>query len=127
MAPLVAVPMLIEQLTSGLGQNDSVVTIARHPHGLDEPLFAQVSQVAAAWVCRAIVVAAKVAAGDYSEGTDGRQRTRFGAAQRALTVAHANDLALGSARQADVPAERVRSAALAVLGTALPLRRAWVL
>jgi hypothetical protein len=74
MAPVVVVPMLLEQLTSRLGQDDSVVAVARHPHSLDEPLFAQLSQVAAARVRRAIVVAAKVAAGDYSEGASANDR-----------------------------------------------------
>ena len=53
------------------------------------------------------VVVAEVTTGDHSEGADGRERARLGAAQGVLAIAVANQLALGSTRQVDVTRERV--------------------
>jgi len=46
----------------------------RDAEGLDEPLLAEVAEVAGARIGRSIVVLAKVTTGDHSKRTNGRQR-----------------------------------------------------
>ena len=79
-----------------------------------KPLFAQVSQVARAWIGRAPIVVSEITTGDHSECANGRQRARLGAAQGVFAIAVANALALWSARQVDVTGERIRDLAIAL-------------
>jgi hypothetical protein len=67
--PVLRLSMPFEQLASGFGQHDGVVTVAGHPRGLDRPLFAQVPQVAGPRVRRSIVVVAQITTGDQSRGS----------------------------------------------------------
>jgi len=46
----------------------------RDAEGLDEPLLAEVAEVAGAWIGRLVVVVAKVTTGDHAKRTDSRQR-----------------------------------------------------
>jgi hypothetical protein len=79
-------------------------------------------QVAAAWVGWSIVVVAQVARGHDPKRADGRQRARFRAAGRVLTVARvAHDLALTSARQIEVAHERVAQVPLTPIAIRPPL------
>jgi hypothetical protein len=103
----IEVPMAFEKSAAGLGQRDRMVSVPGHASGLDQPLFAQVPKVAGAWISRATVMVPEIATGDHSKGTHGRERARLGASQGVLTIAVANQLALGSARQADMARERV--------------------
>jgi hypothetical protein len=76
-------------------------------------LFAQVSQVAAPWIGRASIVISEITTGDHSEGTHGRERPRFGAAQGVFAIAVVNELALWPARQVHMSAECIRDLAIA--------------
>jgi hypothetical protein len=81
-----------------------MVAVPGYARGLDQPLFAQVSQVAGPWISRAPVVVSKITTGDHSECTNGRERSRFGAAQGVFAIAVVNELALWSARQVNMSA-----------------------
>ena len=72
--------MALQKVAAFLGQADRMIAVPGHARGLDQPLFAQVSQVARAWIGGAAVVVAQITTGDHSECTDGRERARFGAA-----------------------------------------------
>jgi hypothetical protein len=76
-------------------------------------LFAQVSQVAGPWISRAPIVVSEITTGDYSEGTNGRERPRFGTAQGVLAIAVMNELALWSARQVNMSGECIWDLAIA--------------
>jgi hypothetical protein len=125
--PVVRVAMPFQQLASGFGQDDGVITVAGHPSGLDEPLCAQVPQVARPRVRGSLVVVPEITTGDHSEGADGRQRPRLGAAQGVLAVPAAYYLTLGTSREVDMAAERIGSALRSVQLWAFPLRPARVL
>lgn len=90
-----------------LGQRHRVVAVSRDAGGLDQALLAEVPQVAGADVSRPAVRVSEVSAGDYAEGSDGRERPRFRAAQGVFAIAVANDLPFRSARQTDVMREDV--------------------
>ena len=94
--------MALEKAAAVLGQTDRMVAVSGHARGLDQPLFAQVSKVAGSWISRAAVVVAEITTGDHSERTNGRERSRFGAAQGVLAITVANELALWPARQVNV-------------------------
>jgi hypothetical protein len=90
-----------------------MVAVSGHPRGLDQPLFAQVSQVAGPWISRAPIVVSEITTGDHSECTNGRERSGFGAAQGVLAIAVVNELALWPARQVNISAEGIRDVAVA--------------
>jgi hypothetical protein len=76
-------------------------------------LFAEVSQVAGPWIGRAPIVVSKITTGDHSEGTNGRERPGFGAAQGVFAIAVVNEFTLWSARQVNLSAECIRDLATA--------------
>jgi hypothetical protein len=90
-----------------------MVAVSGHARGLDQPLFAQVSQVAGRWISRAPIVVSEITTGDHSERANGRERSRFGAAQRVLAISIVNQLAIASARQVNMSAECIRGLAIA--------------
>src|SRR5262249_32919334 len=96
---LVTVPMVFEHTPPFRRQRHRVVARAGHPNRLHEALLAKVPQVTGSGIERPVVVVAEITTGGYSERTDGRERTRFRAAKRVLTIPVANDFALESARQ----------------------------
>ena len=81
--------------------------------GLHQALFAKVSQVAGSWISRAPIVVSEITTGDHSERTNGRERPGFGAAQGVFAIAVVHELALASARQVNMSAERIRDIAIA--------------
>jgi hypothetical protein len=90
-----------------------MVAVSGHARRLDQPLFAQVSQVTGPWISRAPIVVSQITTGDHSECANGRERSRFGAAQGVFAIAVANQLALRSAGQVHVACERVPSLPIA--------------
>ena len=101
---VIVVAVALEEAAPVLRQAHRMVAVSGHARGLDQPLFAQVSQVAGAWISRAAVVVSEITTGDHSERTNGRERARFGAAQGVFAIAVANELALWSARQVNMSA-----------------------
>ena len=51
-----AVAVMLEQVTTALGQDDSKVSPPVQPNRVDQSLLAQVAQVAAAWIRRPVGV-----------------------------------------------------------------------
>jgi hypothetical protein len=99
--------MVFEEASSLLRQRDRVLARTRHAGDLDEPLLAQVAQVARPRIERAIVPVAEITTGDHSKRADRRERARFRATQRVLAIAFPHSLALGSAWQVEMPREDV--------------------
>jgi hypothetical protein len=126
-ALLVAVSTALEKGAAFLRQHHRVIAIAGHPGGLDQTLFAKVSQVARARVRRAAFVAAKITTGDNSEGTNGSHRSRLRASQGVLPVAVADQLSLWPTWQPDVSRERVPDIAIAFSTVALALSPAGIM
>jgi hypothetical protein len=92
----------------------------RYHASLDQPLLAEVTEVARTWVCRTVVVVAQITTGDYSKRADGRERSRLRGPQRVLATSIANDLALRSTGKVEVFREDVgRIVSLARLTVAL--------
>jgi hypothetical protein len=77
---LVAASMRLQQVTAAVGQDDGDVAAAVEPNDADEPLLAQVAQVAAARIRFAPGVIAQVVRGNDAKGANGAQRARLGAA-----------------------------------------------
>ncbi|MCA1586257.1 MAG: hypothetical protein LC791_16290 [Acidobacteria bacterium] len=90
-----------------------MIAVPRHARCLDQPLFAQVPQVARTWISGAAVVVAEITTGDHSERANGRERSRFRAAQGVLAISIVHQLAIASAWQVNVPRERVPDLGLA--------------
>jgi hypothetical protein len=107
LVPVVAVSVTLQKASSLLRQHDRMVAIARDANGLDQPLFAEMPQVAGAWIGRPIMVVSEVTTGDNPKRANGRERARFRPTQGVLTVAIANKLPLHSARQVEMSCERV--------------------
>jgi hypothetical protein len=95
----IEVPMALEEAAPVLRKADRMVAVSGHARGLDQPLFAQVPQVARTWIGGVAVVVAEITTGDHSECADGRKRSRFGAAQGVLAIAVVNELAVSPARK----------------------------
>jgi hypothetical protein len=93
--------MALEKAATVLGQAYRMVAVSDHARGLDQPLFAQVSQVA------------EITTGDHSECANGRERPGLGAAQGVFAIAIVHELALGSARQVNMSAEWIGGLAIA--------------
>jgi hypothetical protein len=64
--------MRLQQVTAAVGQDDGDVAATVEPNGADEPLLAQVAQVAAARIGFAPGVIAQVVRGNDAKGADGR-------------------------------------------------------
>jgi hypothetical protein len=90
---LIEVAVALEKAATVLRQAHRMVAVSGDPRGLDQPLFAEVPQVARPWISRAPIVVAEITTGDHSERADGRERSRFRAAQRVLAIAIVNQLA----------------------------------
>jgi len=110
---VIGIAVALEEAAPVLRQAHRMVAVSGHARGLDQPLFAQVSQVAGPWISRAPIVVSEITTGDHSKCTDGRERPRFGAAQGVLAIAVVNELTLRSARQVNMSAECIRDLAIA--------------
>jgi hypothetical protein len=110
---VIVIAVALEEAAAVLRQAHGMVAVAGDARGLDQPLFAQVSQVAGPWISRAPIVVSEITTGGHSECTDGRERPGFGAAQAVFAIAGMNELALWSARQVNTSAECIRDLAIA--------------
>ena len=63
----------------------------------------------------------EITTGDHSEGADGRQSARFGAAQSVFMMAVADDFALLPARQVQVSCKRLAWIERAIMGIAFSI------
>jgi hypothetical protein len=113
---LMFAPMVLRDVTPGrlqhvptlLCQDDGHVPVALQSLGSDEPVLAEVSEVARPRIRRPLVVVAKVACRHDPKRADGRERAGFRSPQRVLTVSGiVDDLSVRSARQVEVPHEHV--------------------
>src|SRR5919106_1896966 len=104
----IAIAVPLKEAAAVLRQAHRMVAVSGHARGLDQPLFAQVSQVTRPGISRAPIVVAEITTGDHSECTNGRQRPGFGAAQGVFAIAVVHELALWSARQVNMSAECIR-------------------
>jgi hypothetical protein len=111
---VIVIAVALKEAAPVLRQAHCMVAVSGHPRGLDQPLFAQVSQVTRPGISRAPIVVSEITTGDHSECTNGRERPGFGAAQGVLAIAVVNELALWSARQVNMSAECIRGLAIAV-------------
>src|SRR5919106_4838261 len=109
----IAIAVPLKEAAAVLRQAHRMVAVSGHARGLDQPLFAQVSQVARPGIRRASIVVSEITTGDHSERTNGRERPGFGAAQGVFAIAVVNELALWSARQVNMSAECIRDLAVA--------------
>ena len=113
--------MALEKAAAVLGQTDRMVAVTGHARGLDQPLFAQVSQVAGPWISRATVVVAEITTGDNSERTNGCECSRFGAAQGVLAITVANDaraLARAAGEDGELNASRTLTITFSIVAIA---------
>jgi hypothetical protein len=110
---VIVIAVALEEAAPGLRQAHRMIAVSGHARGLDQPLFAQVSQVARPGISWAPIVVSEITTGDHSECTDGRERPGFRAAQGVFAIAAVNDLALWSARQVNMSAECIRDLAVA--------------
>ncbi len=108
----IEVAMALEKAAAVLGEADRMIAVPGHARGLDQPLLAQVPQVARAWISRTAIVVAEITTGDHSERANGRERSRFGAAQRVLALAVMNQFAIWSTWQVNVAGECIRDFAI---------------
>jgi hypothetical protein len=105
MTSLIAVAVTLEQASSFSGQRDRIVAAAGHANRLDEPLLAEVPEIAGSWINWTIVVIPQITTGDHPKRADGRERARLPAAQRVLVTAVAHDLSLNATRQVQISCE----------------------
>src|SRR5581483_4366867 len=82
---LLADAMVFEQAPTFFRQRDRLLTRTGYPDRLNEPLLAQVPQVARPRIERSIMLVAKITTGYHSKRADGRERPRLRATQRVLT------------------------------------------
>jgi hypothetical protein len=82
--------------------------VAGDTNGLDELLFAKMSQVAVAWIARPIVTVAEVASGHHAKRSDRSQGTAFRTSQGVFAVPGiADNLPVASAGQIKTAREDV--------------------
>jgi hypothetical protein len=110
---VIVIAVALEEAAPVLRQAHRMVAISGHARGLDQPLFAEVPQIAGPWISRAPIVVSEITTGDHSECTNGRERPGFRAAQGVVAIAVVNELALWSARQVNMSAECIRGLAIA--------------
>jgi hypothetical protein len=122
----IVIAVALEEAAAVPGQTHRMVAVPRHARGLDQPLFAQVSQVAGPRISRAPIVVSEITTGDHSECTDGRERPGFRAAQRVFAIAVVNELTLWSARQVNMSAECIRDLAITFSIVAISVRQAGI-
>lgn len=65
----IGIAVALEEAAPVLRQAHRMVAVSGHARGLDQPLFAQVSQVAGPWISRAPIVVSEITTGDHSECT----------------------------------------------------------
>ena len=75
-------PVRLQEPSACGGQPDRMVAGARDARGLDQPLLAQVAQVARAWVRGRAAGVDEITTGDDPERADGGERARLRAPQR---------------------------------------------
>jgi hypothetical protein len=98
----------LQHVPTFLRQDDRHVPMTGQALGSDEPLLAEVSEVARPWIGRTLVVVAKVACRDDPKRADGRQRAGFRAPQGVLAVPSiVDDLSVRPTRQVKLPHEHV--------------------
>ena len=127
LVPVVAVSVTLQKTPSLLRQHDRMVAIARDASGFDQPLFAQMPQVAGAWIGRPIMVVSEVTTGDNPKRANGCERARFRPAQGVLTVAIANKFPLQSARQVRYRVNASRRSTVSLTVVAVAFRPACVI
>ena len=120
------IAVALKEAAPVLRQAHRMVAVSGHARGLDQPLFAQVSQIAGPWISRAPIVVPEITTGDHSERTNGRERPGFGAAQGVFAIAVVHELALWSARQVNMSAECIRDLAIAFSTVAIAVRPSWI-
>jgi hypothetical protein len=101
-----------------------MVAITWHTNGLDQPLLAEMPQVARSGIGRPLAMVRQITTRDNPKRTDGRERPRFRAAQGVLAVAIANDLTLESSWQIEITCERVARVVVALTCVTVALRSA---
>jgi hypothetical protein len=100
-------PMRFQQIPAALGQDDDAMTVAGDRNRTNEPLLAEMSKVALAWVAGPAVVILQVARWNDAEHADETQRAGFRTAKGVLAVSVADELAFESARQVELVYEDV--------------------
>jgi hypothetical protein len=91
---MIEVAVALEKAAPVLRQADRIIAVPGHARGFDQPLFAEVSQVARAWISGAPIVVSEITTGDDPECTNGRERPGFGTAQPVFAIAVVNELAV---------------------------------
>jgi len=97
----------IQKVAAFLREGDDMVPTTLETHGLDQPSFAQMSQVSTARIDRSAVMVAEVARGDDSEGSNGGRRAALRAAEFVRPVAQGDGDALAVAGQVKVAREQL--------------------
>jgi len=111
----------LQDVPSALGQDYKSAVFADGGNRLDQPLFFQVSQVAAIRVERAVLTVAEIAGGHDAEGADGSEGANLRAAQPDVAVSRPDTLAVWTTGQIDVAREDVsRFEPLAIARVAQP-------
>jgi hypothetical protein len=124
---MVAVTVAVQEIPSFLREYDRVFAIARHAHRLNQPLFAEMPQVAGSRIGGFITMVRQVTTRDNSKRTNGRERARFRSTQGVLTIAVADDLPLESAREIEIPRENVTGFDVALATITVAFRPARVI
>jgi hypothetical protein len=97
-----------QQVSTLFRQDNRHVPMTGQPLGSDEPLIAEVSEVAGPRIGRTLVIVAKVACRDDAKRANSRQRARFRAPQGVLVLPGiADDRSVRSARQVEVAHEYI--------------------
>jgi hypothetical protein len=105
---LVSTATGLQQVAAAFGQNDGDVASASESDRIDQTLVAQVPQVAGARVAWLARLVAQVAGRHHPKRPDGRERARFGTAQRVLAIAAVvDDFSIAAARKIQVSHEDV--------------------
>jgi hypothetical protein len=110
---VIVIAVTFKETAPVLRQAHRMVAVSGHARGLDQPLFAQVPQVARPGISGAPIVVPEITTGDHSECTYGCERPGFGAAQGAFAIAVVNQLAVWSTWQVNVAGEWIRDLAIA--------------
>ena len=126
-AILIAIAVPLEKAAPVLRQRHCRLAVTGHTNGLDEPLLAQVSEIAGPRVGWPVVAVAEITTGDHSEGADGGQGARLRTAKRVLAIAVTHQLAIGAARQVQLTREDFTRVVVAQPFVAVTFRRASIL